>query len=899
MLFTLTTRPITFAKTEKLRNAFEFFVDSEVDTLFETLFSFNQSANLFYSVEKVIVPRFLSEPADHFWALTDSTDYMWYLKKIQAEEAWNITKGDTSVKVAIVDSGVDINHPDLIGKIDPPYDFYNGQTFTSNNYASHGTTVATLIAAETIEAGGSPNGQMPSIGWNTKVMMSTTKSAGADTVVSPGMTQWIDRADIVCLYASTVKQAKVLNISWNSICSEDSLVYESTFPNFIESLILIEKEILNNGTTIIKGAGNGNYPCFDGGISWPFSGREDPRTIIVSGSGPDDRHLNTLGGGINSHSHYPEVDLCAPSYKILAGISTLDNDSNYYDWPYATYGGTSQSAPLVSGTAALMYSVNPCLTPSWVQDILKNTTDPIVDADDYPGLVGTGRLNAYNAVRVAQESNSQTLDLFIKDRLEDFGNEQFPYHWQAARDKSPDMWVRNQADGRENQEHQDPEFTTNQPVYVYVRVRNKSCATAVGNEKLSLYWSKASGWSSWPQNWDGTQPTIGNQIGSLDIGTLAPGRDTIIEFQWNILNPNIHENWATCLLARIENSPTDGITIHPDRLDDDVFFNNNIAHRNVTIIDVIPGLEPPGVINNIYFPHGKYVFIGNATSDEQVMDIELLAHRNKNNESIVSQAEVKLIFDDAGWNQLKDQIASTSGLRIIRDKEVILVTDSIILKNVPFTAYQRFPLYIGFSFLSDRNLSDDSFDFQIREFLPSDTALLGGVYYTINRYQRAPFSANAGNDREILQGETVAISAENIGEAALYNWYDEEGNLIYQGKDFSVSPEISRKYKLEVITSEGGYKDYDSLDVKVKKFYISNINPNPSSDVVNVEYKATDASSAYLMVLNQTATQSHNFILNTNLETKSLDLSDLLPGSYTIILVCDGVAKDGKSLIVQ
>ena len=96
-------------------------------------------------------------------------------------------------------------------------------------------------------------------------------------------------------------------------------------------------------------------------------------------------------------------------------------------------------------------------------------------------------------------------------------------------------------------EHQEPEFQNSSPVYVYVRVRNKSCSDASGSEQLSLYWSKSSGWSSWPQNWDGSQSTIGNKIGTVSIGTLEAGQEDIYEFTWNILNPYIHQNWGSVI----------------------------------------------------------------------------------------------------------------------------------------------------------------------------------------------------------------------------------------------------------------------------------------------------------------------------------------------------------------
>jgi hypothetical protein len=161
----------------------------------------------------------------------------------------------------------------------------------------------------------------------------------------------------------------------------------------------------------------------------------------------------------------------------------------------------------------------------------------------FPNGVGSGYLNAYRAVKAAQDFNSTSLDLYMRDRLDDVGYDA-GYTWTWNFDDSPDIWVRNQNDGFLNQVHESPEYQSGSPVYVYVRVGNKSCVPSLGSEKLALYWSKASTNSSWPQNWNGSDPTIGNKINEIDIPILQPGEHTILEFAWNILpNTGIGTTW--------------------------------------------------------------------------------------------------------------------------------------------------------------------------------------------------------------------------------------------------------------------------------------------------------------------------------------------------------------------
>jgi hypothetical protein len=152
-------------------------------------------------------------------------------------------------------------------------------------------------------------------------------------------------------------------------------------------------------------------------------------------------------------------------------------------------------------------------------------------------------------------------DLSMKDKPEDNGNNAgYSFHWDL--DDSPDIWVRNNNDGLTHQVHENPEYALLDPTYVYVRITNLSCVPSTGTEQLSLYWTRASSNSSWPQNWDGTDPLLGNIIGDTLIPVIQPGDSAILEFTWFIdENTGVGTTWNNCLLARIENSTVDPLSI--------------------------------------------------------------------------------------------------------------------------------------------------------------------------------------------------------------------------------------------------------------------------------------------------------------------------------------------------
>ena len=139
--------------------------------------------------------------------------------------------------------------------------------------------------------------------------------------------------------------------------------------------------MVDNGVTLVLAAGN-SVGSYGHGAS-----ANVPGVILVSGV-----NQNNMCGPTN-RARNQKIDLCAPSENI----SVLGTGNTYH----SGWGGTSLAAPLVAGTIGLMLSINPCLTPADIEIILKATTDPIADGHLYPGLVGTGRLNAYKAVQMA------------------------------------------------------------------------------------------------------------------------------------------------------------------------------------------------------------------------------------------------------------------------------------------------------------------------------------------------------------------------------------------------------------------------------------------------------------------------------------------------------------------
>lgn len=270
------------------------------------------------------------------------------LNLIEANCAWSISQGSSNIHVGIADTEFETTHDDLENKID----IINGQS--SGNH-EHGTFVSGLASAET-----NNNIGVAGIGYNTqinahRIVHSVDNSGGA------GANPVEIRAAIWDLYQDG---APIINVSWTGT----GLDFEAA------------EEITENGTVLVLAAGNLPNATNHSAIA------NIPGVIIVSSVDGDNNH------GATNHAHNQWVDICAPGINVSTTITQN------------TYGGcwgTSCAAPIVSGTIGLMLEVNPCLTPSNIEDIIEQSADPVADASSFIGLIGAGRLNAYKAVMAA------------------------------------------------------------------------------------------------------------------------------------------------------------------------------------------------------------------------------------------------------------------------------------------------------------------------------------------------------------------------------------------------------------------------------------------------------------------------------------------------------------------
>ena len=275
----------------------------------------------------------------------------WHLAKIQAPQAWDLSKGSQQVVIAIIDSGVDPSHPDLQPKLVPGWNVLDGTANWADDYG-HGTAVAGTAAAATNNAAG-----VAGVAWDCRIM--PVKAAGSNGYATSGT-----------LYDGLVwaadNGAKVANLS-----------FKVTDSSFVKMGM---QYFVSNGGVVTVSAGN------DGAQA---TTPDNPNCLTVVATDSYDQKTDFSAYGSN-------VDLAAPGLNIL----TTSKGGGY-----ANQSGTSFSAPIVAGAAAILLSVNPSLTPAQVTQILKDTADDLGNTG-WDNVYGAGRLNLRKAVVGAL----QTLD---------------------------------------------------------------------------------------------------------------------------------------------------------------------------------------------------------------------------------------------------------------------------------------------------------------------------------------------------------------------------------------------------------------------------------------------------------------------------------------------------------
>jgi hypothetical protein len=286
-------------------------------------------------------PSFIAKTGEVVPNDPDYSTQQYAPQKIRADEAWVIARGGPVI--AIVDTGVDYNHPDLAGKVKKGHDFVNNDNDPMDDN-SHGTHVAGIAAAN------SNNGQgIAGIAWNSKIL-------AIKVLDSQGTGPWATIASGI--KAAADGGAKVINLS----------IWGATSASVLKDAV---DYAVAKGVLVVAIAGNG------GNSTLQYPGAYSNVFCVGNTTSSDARH--------NTSTFGPQVDIAAPGTSIY---STIPNGG------YGFKTGTSMAAPVISGSAAVVWSYFPSWTAGQVRARLENTAAPL------PAnlQLGKGRVDLFEAV---------------------------------------------------------------------------------------------------------------------------------------------------------------------------------------------------------------------------------------------------------------------------------------------------------------------------------------------------------------------------------------------------------------------------------------------------------------------------------------------------------------------
>jgi len=345
----------------------------------------------------IALPAFARTPND--------PDYseQWYLQQINASDAWDVATGTRNVVVAVLDSGIDLDHPDLVGNLwtNPGEIAGNGVDDDRNGYVddnrgwdfvqddntpdpnrggsysvdgvAHGTVIAGLIGA----VGNNGEG-VAGVSWKTRIMsIRILDDVGSGE--SMNATKAIEYA--------IANGADVINLSFTG--------YEVD-PQFERAV----NEAYVAGIPIVAAVGNMN----GGGLNvdetpvYPacFEGEKTDWVIGVAATTREDTKAVFSNYGANC------TEISAPGEDLYGVMYQSDDWADFPDYYRDGWSGTSVAAPLVTGAIALLKSAYPSLTPSLLRTVLQLSADPLKErGTDAVGKLGAGRLNVGHAMEIA------------------------------------------------------------------------------------------------------------------------------------------------------------------------------------------------------------------------------------------------------------------------------------------------------------------------------------------------------------------------------------------------------------------------------------------------------------------------------------------------------------------
>jgi subtilisin family serine protease len=279
-----------------------------------------------------------------------SEDKAWYLKAINAPKAWDITKGSPNLTIAIVDNGFSLDHPELNSKVVMPYNVWDRSSKIFAHEVDHGTHVAgtalALMDNQEGLTGIAPNcAFMPVQVADSQEIMTTT------SILDGILYALYQGADVINVSLGTNFTGRLSEAEQRDLQNNHFKEEERIWKKVME---IAEK----HNSIVVMAAGNDNMLAGVEPMNRPKN------FVVVSALDKDSQNIDKAG--FSNYGDYSTIS--APGVSIYSSVS---------DDGYQVMDGTSMAAPIITGTIALMKSLNKDLTVEQIKCILQGTGKPV------------------------------------------------------------------------------------------------------------------------------------------------------------------------------------------------------------------------------------------------------------------------------------------------------------------------------------------------------------------------------------------------------------------------------------------------------------------------------------------------------------------------------------------
>ena len=379
VLFPANRNPLnTLDSDSKLEGIYRMTLEPS-ENIDEAISWLRQQPDIEYAIKDNIAHTMETIPNDPNYA----SDQKPYYDLYYMEDAWSICTGSSTITVAVIDTGIQTNHPDLIDNLVAGYNFVSSTTNTDDDYG-HGTHVAGIIGAR-----GNNGLGVTGMAWNCKLLP-------VKCLDSTGHGDFSELAQGI-IYAVN-HGARVINMSLGGDYMADGPLAEAI------------TYAANNNVVIVAAAGNDNVNLDNNMVS-PVCNDENTNQVI----GVSSLDYNCFENGVQYYDyHKSSFSNYAPDHYVDVSAIGRYVYSTYPGSNYRYDDGTSMATPMVSGLAALILSRRPTLTPTQVLAIMQTSATPVNTYNpNYNGMLGAGLINTLGCFNLMDNPGSTTANMMI------------------------------------------------------------------------------------------------------------------------------------------------------------------------------------------------------------------------------------------------------------------------------------------------------------------------------------------------------------------------------------------------------------------------------------------------------------------------------------------------------